>query len=129
MNRIAHDDLDHLDGLTPAQLAELHADLKALRVSLTRTLGQSEESAAIVDLDAPIGRLSRMDAMQQQQMAKASQRRGLLRLTMVEAALARVVDDTYGDCCQCDDAVGYRRLKTRPETPNCVDCQSTMEKR
>ncbi|MCP4809197.1 MAG: TraR/DksA family transcriptional regulator [Proteobacteria bacterium] len=82
----------------------------------------------VVDLDLPIGRLSRMDAMQQQAMAKAERELQKVRLMQVEAALERVDDDEYGWCCQCGEPVGVRRLTARPEVPFCVPCQEKAER-
>lgn len=50
-----------------------------------------DDNAATVNLDqAGVGRLSRMDAMQQQAMALASVQRLAIQQRRVEAALARV---------------------------------------
>ena len=51
--------------LTPEQIAELKADLEAARDNATKQLAALEKSASPVDLGEPIGRLSRMDALQQ----------------------------------------------------------------
>ena len=58
--------------LAPEQLEELHRDLLADRLRLEQYLERTKEGAQPVDLGTPIGRLSRMDAMQQQEMTKAS---------------------------------------------------------
>lgn len=80
-----------------------------------------------MDLDLPIGRVSRIDAIQQQKMAQAEQGRARLRLQAVQAALERVEDEEYGFCCQCGEPVGYKRLWARPESPFCVPCQEMLE--
>lgn len=115
--------------LTSAQLAELTADLHALRAELEGQLNQSAGAAETVELDQPIGRLSRMDALQGQQMAKASRRRLELRLQQTLAALARVRDEEYGYCVVSGEPIGYRRLKARPETPFSLATQARMESR
>lgn len=118
-----------MDELTDAQLAELHADLLALRDTLLRTLGTMDEHATTVELDqAAVGRLSRMDAIQQQQMADAQKRRNALRLKQVHVALQTVEEDDYGFCKVCGDPIGYRRLKARPESPACVSCMAELER-
>lgn len=115
------------DELTEAQLVELRADLVALKAELETLLDTTGEGARPVDLDEPIGRLSRMDAIQQQKMAQANRSRNTMRLKMVSAALS-VDPDEYGWCKRCDDPVGYGRLKTRPEAPFCVGCQTALER-
>ncbi|MGB0590437.1 MAG: TraR/DksA family transcriptional regulator [Myxococcota bacterium] len=117
------------DELTPEQLVELRGDLAALKAELEVLLDTTDAGVKPVDLDEPIGRLSRMDAIQQQKMAQANRQRNTQRLQMVIAALASDPEDEYGWCKRCDDPVGYGRLKSRPETPFCVACQGAIERR
>ena len=113
--------------LTDAQIEELCADLTAVREELETTLANAAEGASTVSLDQPIGRLSRMDAMQQQAMAQANRRSAQLRLEQVGAALAAIGRQDYGYCRRCEEPIGYRRLKSRPESPFCVECQRGRE--
>ena len=118
------------DDLTDPQLSELEADLKALEVSLNETLIQSKDAAQPVTLDQQsVGRLSRMDAIQQQSMAKANRATYQLRLQQAQQAIRHIAEEDYGYCRRCDEAIGYRRLKAKPETPFCVTCQSASEGR
>ena len=71
-----------------------------------------------------VGRVSRADALQQQEMAKASQRRASLRLERVEAALERLREDPdqFGWCPDCEEPIPLRRLEAVPESVLCVPC-------
>jgi len=113
--------------LTSAQTADLKVRLLALMAEIEHALDVSSDSERPVDLEAPIGRLSRIDAIQQQKMAKASRSRLQARLPALAAALNRIAEDTYGDCALCDDPIGYGRLTARPETPLCMPCQAERE--
>ena len=125
----AHDDAFEADELTEAQTATLKTQLLALRVELERHISVGAESAETVDLDAPIGRLTRVDAMQRQQIAAETMRRQGVRLAQVRAALTRVEHgDLYGLCTRCEEPIGLRRLSARPEAPICMDCQRTQER-
>ena len=115
--------------LTPEQETELHAALVALQEELETYLSASKAGAAPVDLDQPIGRVSRVDAIQQQKMAQAARARNELRLRQVVAALSLARDGEYGYCRHCDDPIGYGRLEARPESAFCVGCQTAFEKR
>lgn len=103
------------DELTGAQLQELRDDLRALEVSLSEGLAQLTTSAETVALDTPIGRLSRMDALAQQQVAKAGKQAARARLAQVRAALRRMDEGTYGFCLRTEEPIGFARLKIRPE--------------
>jgi len=113
--------------LTSAQQQELNADLLQLEGKLRQLLLDSQQSSEAVDLDQPIGRLSRVDALQQQAMAKANRAGTERRLKLIEAALMAIKRQRYGECRRCEEPIGYRRLKARPESPFCLDCQAQME--
>ncbi len=117
-----------MEPLTSEQCKELHQLLLALREELQGLLKSSEAGAKPVDLDQPIGRLSRMDAMQQQSMVQANRRAAQQRISQIERALRRLAGDEYGLCTECDENIGVARLKARPETPLCINCQNQHEK-
>ena len=118
-----------MEELTEAQEKELAGDLARLKEELTELLDISREGTQTVELDQPIGRLTRMDALQQQKMAQASRGGHQLRARQVDAALKALRLGDYGYCRRCEEAIGYRRLKAKPETPFCVGCQSASERR
>ncbi len=118
-----------MDELTPEQIEELHEDLLALKVTLEEALAATHEGAKPVEADEPIGRISRGDAMQQQQMARASRASTQGRLGQIARALVDCREGSYGLCRGCEEPIGYARLKARPETPFCLDCQSEREAR
>ncbi len=113
--------------LNAAQLAELRQDLSELQAQLQQLLADSRQSSAAVDLDQPIGRLSRMDALQQQAMAKANREGHQRRLKLIESALQAIKQQRYGECRRCEEPIGYARLKARPESPFCLACQGQLE--
>ena len=115
--------------LTPEQLEELHEALLADRQRLEEHLRLSKEGSKPVDLGTPIGRLSRMDAMQQQEMTKASRSTLQTKLLQVQASLEGHLKGEYGYCRSCEEPIGYRRLKARPEAPFCLRCQDDRESR
>jgi DnaK suppressor protein len=118
-----------VDELKPAELELLRTALDTLAAELHVQLASSREGARPVDLDEPIGRLSRMDAMQQQKMTEANRRAAQLRLQQIEAAKTRFERDEYGECAECGECVGFKRLSVRPEAPLCIACQGLREQR
>ncbi|MBW6485643.1 MAG: TraR/DksA C4-type zinc finger protein [Syntrophobacterales bacterium] len=118
-----------MDELTPEQIQELTGLLEGLRSELAEALQGSRNSGKPVDLGLPIGRISRVDAIQQQQMAQAGAAAQEQRIHQIVAALAAAAAGTYGCCRRCDEPIGYRRLRARPETLFCLRCQTLAEKR
>jgi len=83
----------------------------------------SEGSRATVELDQQsVGRLSRMDAMQMQAMAQASERQRQLEIRKIDAALLRLDEGDYGYCVTCGDEISNGRLEIDPAAPTCIGC-------
>lgn len=81
------------------------------------------EARATVVLDQQgVGRLSRIDAMQQQAMAEEAERRRRLRGRQIEAALRRIDAGEFGYCVKCGDEIPEARLNFDPASPICVGC-------
>ncbi len=96
--------------------------LAALRDELRNSLEAESADAKPVEPDRAIGRLTRQDAMQAQQMALEIKRRNRARLTQVGLALERVEQGTYGYCTRCEEEISEARLEVRPEAPVCIGC-------
>lgn len=89
---------------------------------------QANAAAATVMLDqSSVGRLSRMDAMQQQAMAQGMRERLALRQRKLEAALARIEAGRYGLCCGCGTMLKPERLDADPAAVFCADCAAERE--
>jgi DnaK suppressor protein len=115
--------------LTAAEITAYQRMLKDLIVELQANIDASKDFTKPVDLDEPIGRISRIDAIAVQQMAKENRHRAQNRVRAAKAALVRIERDDFGFCVVCDEAIGRPRLNTRPESAACVRCQSISEKR
>lgn len=109
-------------------ISEMRERLLHLREELETAIAESEDSAQVVELDqARVGRLSRMDAMQSQQMAQASGRRRDLMLRKITAALARIESGDYGFCQSCEEQINPKRLEFDPTVVLCIECASKAE--
>lgn len=83
----------------------------------------SADARGTVTLDQQsVGRLSRMDAMQQQAMAQATERKRASELTRIENALKRLEAGDYGYCVECDDEIALKRLEIDPAATLCIKC-------
>lgn len=92
-------------------------------MSLNEADARSGAERAPVELDqTSVGRLSRMDAMQQQAMAAAQSRRRAVRMKAVEAALRRIETDEFGWCETCGEPIPEGRLDIDPCATRCVAC-------
>ncbi len=77
----------------------------------------------IVVLDqSSVGRLSRMDAMQGQQMALQASRRREIHAAAIEGGLRRIELGNFGNCFCCEEEIPYPRLEADPTNTRCVNC-------
>ncbi len=84
-------------------------------------MGQSDRRAVELD-QSSVGRLSRMDAMQRQAMAQATERRREQERQRIHTALERIEAGNFGYCLQCDEPVEAKRLELDPSVSICMAC-------
>jgi DnaK suppressor protein len=114
--------------LKQAQITQLRATLITRQQELLQLLHDADANTKPVTLDQQsVGRVSRIDAIQQQQMAIANQQQTSDMLTGIELALRRIDDASYGACLECGDPIAYARLQAQPAASLCIDCQSARE--
>ncbi|MDH3595867.1 MAG: TraR/DksA C4-type zinc finger protein [Rhodospirillales bacterium] len=104
-------------------LEALEARLKARRQELRRLEEVTEESRRPVELDqSRVGRLTRMEALQDQAMSLETERRRQVELQRIDGALDRIAEGDYGHCVHCGEEIAARRLEFDPAVPICIDC-------
>lgn len=117
------------------KIAESELDLKHFRLILIRLRDELLEAEEVsgddtktVELDqARIGRLSRMDQMQSQQMALESQRRRKVQIRKIDAAWQRLENGEFGICSYCEGRIELERLEFDPTTVLCSECAGIEE--
>lgn len=80
------------------------------------------DETKVISPDVSIGRLSRLDAMQHQQMALAGKRRLEEERGRLNEALRRIDSGTYGRCLLCGSDIANERLEYQPDAVTCVPC-------
>lgn len=101
---------------------EFRPRLEARRAELTRSIEEGRRADQPVSPDKAIGRLTRQDAIQQQQMAAELTRRHEQELLRVEYALRAIEAGTYGICQRCEEPIALARLDAMPYATLCVRC-------
>ena len=110
--------------LTKDELAELREELEAQLARLLRSIEASEAALKPVELDqSRVGRLSRMDELQNQSLTRNLHEREEIRLGLIQSALARMNEGTFGACAACGSAIPYERLLVFPEAVECGACR------
>lgn len=110
-------------------------DLQAFKKRIQQAIEQleavadsSQAAAEPVELDQTrMGRLSRMDALQGQAMAKASEGRRQAQLTALKQALIRLDAGEYGFCLRCGEPINPARLASNLAVTLCIECATADE--
>src|SRR4051812_22594388 len=105
------------------QLSMVRDELLRSLNKLERSLKISGESARPRDLEQDtVGRLSRIDALQNAGLTANLQERERSQLRQVADALRRIEDGTYGLCNGCGVTIPMERLMVFPEPRACGKC-------
>jgi len=109
--------------LSDAEIEAFRRRLVEMRADLSDQAEKADGNRATVTLDQQsVGRLSRMDALQQQAMAEATHARRRQMETRIVAALARIDAGAFGFCSECGEDIPAKRLALDPTITRCVSC-------
>lgn len=108
---------------TSDQIALFQSRLTARIQRLKAEQEMSADQRTTVNLDQQsVGRLSRMDALQHQAMALATDRRRAARIAAAKSALDTLDSEEFGYCQDCGEAIGIARLEHDPALRLCITC-------
>ena len=110
--------------LTAAQIQELRDILETERARLTRSLDRAKRDGPVQLDQQAVGRLSRMDAMMNEGLAQGSMSRAREEVGLIEQALQRIENGSYGLCQTCGKSIEVGRLMAIPEALHCTGCRS-----
>ena len=114
-----------MDDRQDLDLDGIKRGLEQERETLLMENEASADERRPVELDQQsVGRLSRMDALQVQAMAKAIKARRQAQLQRIRLALQRIDEGEYGYCARCGDEIPMKRLEIDAATELCVNCAS-----
>lgn len=69
-----------------------------------------------------IGRISRMDAINNKSVNEAALRKAELKLNNLKVALTKIDDDNFGICLRCKKEIPLGRILLLPQAVSCVNC-------
>jgi DnaK suppressor protein len=104
------------------QLIELEIQAREELDRLRNEAEKEETDPAAVAVDVAVGRLSRLDSMQMEEIKKSGTRSRNERIHLLQEALKKMDAGSYGRCEGCEDWIDYARLEERPESNLCGAC-------
>ena len=112
-----------MPGNRPMIDKEALAEQLAALIELTeKKIAGYEEMSAPVTPDDAIGRVSRMDAINNKSVAEAALRSSKQKLGKLKVALQNIDQPSFGVCALCKQAIPAPRLMYMPESTRCVRC-------
>jgi len=90
--------------------------------ALQKQIETLQEKAKPIAPDCSLGRLTRMEAMAEQEVSQKILDESTRRLTRLQNALSRIDKPMFGICIECEEPIGMGRMEIRPESVRCVAC-------
>ena len=81
-----------------------------------------QDKTAPIAPDCSLGRLTRQEMIQEQQVAEHALHEAEIRLNKLTFALSKVDSESFGLCMECEDDIPIERLKLVPESVYCMEC-------
>ena len=91
-------------------------------VQLTTQISTPKEKVKPISPDCGLGRLTRLEAMEEQDVNNKVLDESRLRLIRLNNALQRINKPMFGICIECEESIGLGRMSVRPESVRCVNC-------
>jgi len=105
--------------------------LKEIKDKIAEEIQKTEESVVTykemtkpIAPDDAIGRISRMDAINNKSVAEAALRKAEEKLSKLKYALTKVDDEGFGLCARCGNPIPLGRILLMPQSRHCVGCAS-----
>lgn len=108
--------------MTEAEKEELKIIIDEQVQSVQEEIEELKELTKPVKLDASVGRLSRMDAINNKAINDKQLREKKSTLQKLERAQERCKEGKLGTCLKCGNEIPFGRLKFMPYTTRCVSC-------
>jgi DnaK suppressor protein len=95
---------------------------------LRQNVSRTEQDGRSADLDTAQDIADRASSSYQKEFLFHQSSSERQTLQMVESALNRIREGTFGECISCGNEINAKRLEAVPWTRYCIDCQEKMEK-
>ncbi len=91
-------------------------------VKTEQKISEYREMTKPVAPDVAIGRVSRMDAINNKSVIEASLRQAEQKLKNLNRVLGQIGTKDFGHCLKCHKPIPLGRILIRPESLYCVNC-------
>ena len=89
-----------------------------------KDISRLKELTKPISPENAIGRVSRMDAINNKSVNEVALRNAINKLTLLESALQRINQEDFGLCIRCKNEIPIKRVLLMPQSSRCVHCAS-----
>ncbi len=108
--------------MTLEEKADLKSKIYATITEMEEKVRALEGMTKPISPENSIGRVSRMDAINNKGVADAAMRSAKKRLAKLQHALVKIEEPNFGSCSVCSNSIQPKRLMFMPESTRCVRC-------
>ena len=108
--------------MTPNERAQIKAQIIKDLAFIKREIEDLQDKTAPITPDCSLGRLTRLEMMQEQQVAEHALHEAEIRLNKLTFAFNKVDTEHFGECMECEEDIPLARLKIVPESVYCMEC-------
>ena len=110
------------------RLEQFRKQLEQRQQELRRVVSRTQEDGRIADAEAAQDIADRAANSYTKEFLLAQSNNDRQLLGMVEMALSRIREGSFGECIHCGNEINAKRLEAVPWTRYCIECQEKMEK-
>jgi len=110
--------------MTPKDKNNLKLKIEEEITKAEHDILEMEKMAQPITPENSIGRVSRMDAINNKSVVDAALRTKRAKLTKLRVALSKINEPNFGNCVMCNNPIQPKRLIFMPESSKCVRCAS-----
>jgi len=110
--------------MTEEQRIEAKRSIENSILTTQADIANLKELTKPISPENAIGRVSRMDAINNKSVNEVALRNAVNKLALLESALQRVNSENFGLCIRCNNPIPIQRILLMPQSNRCVNCAS-----
>ncbi len=116
-----------IGGMDKKRLDQFKKKLQTRREELLRTIARTEQEGRTADDDPTVDLADKAANSYTKEFLFGQTDTDRLTLQLVEEALRRIQQETFGECLLCHEEIQQKRLDAVPWARHCRECQEKFE--
>jgi len=108
--------------MSPEEKQQLKDKIEELIVKYEHDIKETEKMTQPITPENSLGRISRMDAINNKSVMEASLRNKISKRNKLKSALIQIEKEGFGACLNCKKQINPKRLMFMPESTKCIHC-------